>query len=289
MYVDAFFDRQRDRIHIVERDKNQVRQYKEHQAKYVMYYDDPAGKFKSIYGNPVSRIQCRSNKDFRREKALHVNVKTYESDINPVFRCLEENYLGQDAPKLQIAFFDIEVDFDVNKGFSPPEDPFNAVTAISIYLQWAKQLITLLVPPKGMAKEEVERISSKFENTFVFEEEADLLKTFLDIIEDADVLSGWNSEGYDIPYMVNRVKRVLSKDDTRRFCLFGQFPKERRFERFGKEQVTFDLIGRVHMDYMQLYRKYTYHEMHSYSLDAISEYELGDHKGTIHRHIRPVI
>ena len=75
MYVDAFFDRQRDRIHIVERDKNQNRQYQEHQAKYIMYYDDPKGKFKSIYGNPVSRIQCRSSKDFRREKALHVNVK----------------------------------------------------------------------------------------------------------------------------------------------------------------------------------------------------------------------
>ena len=278
MYVDAFFDRQRDRIHIVERDKNQQRQYYEHQAKYVMYYDDPKGKFKSIYGNPVSRIQCRSNKDFRREKALHVNVKTYESDMNPVFRCLEENYLGQNAPKLQIAFFDIEVDFDVSRGFSPPEDPFNPVTAISIYLQWAEQLVTLLVPPKGMSKEEVDKIVSKFDNTFVFDKEEDLLKSFLDLIEDADVLSGWNSEGYDIPYMVNRVKRVLSKDDTRRFCLFGQFPKERKFERFGKEQITFDLIGRVHMDYMQLYRKYTYHEMHSYSLDAISEYELGDQK-----------
>ena len=45
------------------------------------------------------------------------------------------------------------------------------------------------------------------------------------------------------------------------------------FERFGAEQLTFDLIGRVHLDYMQLYRKYTYEERHSYSLDAIGEYE----------------
>ena len=78
--------------------------------------------------------------------------------------------------------------------------------------------------------------------------------------------------------MVNRIKCVLSKDDTRRFCLFGKFTKQRTFERFGKENITFDLIGRVHMDYMQLYRKYTYHEMHSYSLDAIGEYELGETK-----------
>ena len=101
---------------------------------------------------------------------------------------------------------------------------------------------------------------------------------FLNVIEDADILSGWNSEGYDIPYMINRVKRVLSKDDTRRFCLWGQYPKQRSFERFGAENITFDTIGRVHMDYMQLYRKYTYHEMHSYSLDAIGEYELDERK-----------
>jgi hypothetical protein len=48
-------------------------------------------------------------------------------------------------------------------------------------------------------------------------------------------LSGWNSEGYDIPYTVNRITRVLSKDDTRKFCLWGQFPKPRMFERFGAE------------------------------------------------------
>ncbi len=45
------------------------------------------------------------------------------------------------------------------------------------------------------------------------------------------------------------------------------------FERFGAEQETYDLVGRVHMDYMQLYRKYTYEERHSYALDAIGEYE----------------
>ena len=59
MYVDAFFDRQRDRIHIVERVNGQ-RQYKEFPAKYIFYYDDPKGKFKSIFGNSVSRIQCLS-------------------------------------------------------------------------------------------------------------------------------------------------------------------------------------------------------------------------------------
>jgi len=177
-----------------------------------------------------------------------------------------------------VAFFDIEVAFDPERGFSPVADPFNPITAISLYLTWLDQLVTLAVPPKHMSWATAEEIAGTFENCMLFEREEEMLKTFLDLIEDADALSGWNSEGYDIPYTVNRVTRVLNKDDTRRFCLWNQYPKPRMFERFGAENHTYDLIGRVHMDYMQLYRKYTYEERHSYSLDAIGEYELDERK-----------
>ena len=271
-YIDALFDREHDRIHVVER-RDGERRYQEYPANYVFYYDDPRGKFVSIYGNPVSRFSTRNNKEFRKEIRIQSGKQLYESDINPIFRCLEENYKGQDGPKLNVAFFDIEVDFDSDRGFSPPEDPFNPITAISVYLGWVGRLITLVVPPKHMTWETAQEICAEFSDTLLFEREEDMLNTFLDVIEDADALSGWNSEGYDIPYTVNRVTRVLSKDDTRRFCLWNQYPKGRTFERFGNESQTYDLIGRVHMDYMQLYRKYTYEERHSYSLDAILEYE----------------
>jgi DNA polymerase elongation subunit (family B) len=238
-----------------------------------MYYDDPRGKFRSIYGTPVSRFSTRNSKEFRREQAMQKGRQLYESDINPVFRCLEENYKGEDAPRLHTAFFDIEVDFDLERGFSSPADPFNPITAISVYLDWIDRLVTMVIAPRSMSPETAQEIAAEFENCFVFDSEADLLLSFLDLIQDADVLSGWNSEGYDIPYTVQRTTRVLSRDDTRRFCLWDQLPKQRTFERFGAENLTFDLVGRVHMDYMQLYRKYTYEERHSYSLDAILEYE----------------
>lgn len=271
-YIDALFDREHDRIHVVER-KDGERRYQEYPANYIFYYDDPRGKFQSIYGTPVSRFSTRNNKEFRKEVRVQSGKQLYESDINPIFRCLEENYKGQDGPKLNVAFFDIEVDFDPERGFSRPEDPFNPITAISVYLGWVDRLITLVVPPKHMSWETAQEICAEFPDTLLCEREEDMLNTFLDVIEDADALSGWNSEGYDIPYTVNRVTRVLSKDDTRRFCLWNQYPKQRMFERFGNESQTYDLIGRVHMDYMQLYRKYTYEERHSYSLDAILEYE----------------
>ena len=276
-YIDALFDREHDRIHVVER-RDGVRKYQEYPANYIFYYDDPKGKFRSIYGSPVSRFSTRNNKEFRKEIRIQSGRQLYESDINPIFRCLEENYKGADAPKLHTAFFDIEVDFDPEKGYSRPEDPFNKITAISVYLDWLEQLVTLVIPPKHMSWDTAQEIAGEFENCLLFEREEDMLKTFLDLIDDADALSGWNSEGFDIPYTVMRITRVLSKDDTRRFCLWGQLPKQRMFERFGAEQLTFDLVGRVHMDYMQLYRKYTYEERHSYSLDAIGEYELDERK-----------
>jgi DNA polymerase elongation subunit (family B) len=276
-YVDALYDRNQDRIHVVER-TNGERVYREYPATYIFYYDDPRGKFRTVYGTPVSRFSSRSQKEFQKELRINSNKRLWESDINPVFRCLEENYLGATSPRLHTAFFDIEVDFDPVRGFSKPEDPFNPITAISVYLDWMDRLVTLVVPPKSYSWETAQEICNQYDNCFLFEREEDLLNTFLDIIDDADILSGWNSEGFDIPYMVMRVTRVLNKDDTRRFCLWGQLPKQRTFERFGAENLTFDLIGRVHMDYMQLYRKYTYEERHSYSLDAIGEYELEERK-----------
>lgn len=342
-FIDAIIDKQHDTIHVVER-VNGERIYKEFPANYVVYVDDKKGKYSTIFGKPVSKITCRTGKEFQKEIRSHSGNQLWEKDFNLVFRCLEENYSGALSPKLQTAFFDIETamqpyayksshmvkirkrpalrpiqsdgvlvkdvitvfalgqipnkpEYEVfdeksNKwtdigtcryleggpGYAPTDDPFNEITAISVYLDWLDKLITLALPPPGMDRAEADAIAAKYDNCFLFDDEVEMLDTFLNIIDDADIISGWNSEGYDIPYTVNRVRRLMSKDDTRRFCLWGQYPKPRIFERYGKESSTYDLIGRVHLDYMQLYIKYTYHEMHSYSLDAISEYELSDTK-----------
>src|SRR5574343_596402 len=105
-YVDAILKRDSDRIHVVERDNNGNRNYIEYPANYIFYFNDPNGKFQSIYGNSVSRFATKSNKEFRRELKMHSGATTWESDINPIFRCLEENYKGKDAPKLHTAFLD---------------------------------------------------------------------------------------------------------------------------------------------------------------------------------------
>ena len=284
-YVDAIFDRDSDIIRTVER-RDGKRTYQDFPVKYTFYYKDAKGKYKSVYGDPLSRIVCKNTKDFRKEVAINKDKTLFESDINPIFQCLSEHYLNQDAPKLNIAFWDIETDFDPERGFADPSDPFMPITAITVCLQWLDALITLAVPPKGLPLEQAEAMCKKRwgDSIILFPNDADgngerqMLQMFLELIEDADVISGWNSEGYDVPYTVNRVKRLLSNDDTRRFCLWGQMPKKREYEKFGKTAETYDFVGRVHLDSLELYRKYTYEERHTYRLDAIGELEVGEKK-----------
>jgi len=277
-YVDSIWDRDADIIRVIERDSKKGRIYQEYSAKYLFYYPDPRGKYRSIYGESLSKVTSKSWKEHQKEQRIHSNHKLYESDINPIFRCLEENYLGKDAPKLNIAFFDIEVDFDPERGYASPDDAFMPITAIAVHLQWLDTLVCLAIPPKTLTMAEAVEQVKNFPNTLLFETEHELLDTFLTLIDDADVLSGWNSEGFDIPYTINRVIKVLSKEDTRRFCLWDQLPKKREYEKYGKEAVTYDLVGRVHLDSLELYRKYTYEERHSYRLDAIGEMEIGESK-----------
>ena len=277
-YVDAKWDREKDIVSVVERDPKQGRVYRDYPAKYLFYYPDQRGKFKSIHGESLSKVTAKNWKEFIKEQKIHSNHKLYESDINPVFRCLEDNYLNKDSPKLNVAFFDIEVDFDPERGYASPEDAFMPITAIAIHLQWLDTLVCLAVPPKTLTMAQAEEQVKDFPNTILFESEGEMLDTFLNLIEDADVLSGWNSEGFDIPYTVNRVTKALSKEDTRRFCLWDQMPKKREYEKYGKTAITYDLVGRVHLDSLELYRKYTYEERHTYRLDAIGEMEIGENK-----------
>jgi hypothetical protein len=129
-YVDAFFDRDADIIRAVER-KDGKRIYREYQSKYTFFYKDPRGKYKSVYGDPLSRIVCKSTKDFRKEVAINRDKELFESDINPIFQCLSDNYLNADAPKLNVAFFDIETDFDPERGFADPSDPFMPIFTVA--------------------------------------------------------------------------------------------------------------------------------------------------------------
>jgi DNA polymerase elongation subunit (family B) len=277
-YVDAFHERDKNQILVVERNKAGKRVYNEYNTKYCAYWSSSRGKIPNIYGQMCEKFQTSRLKEFTREVSTLPKNSIHETDINPIFRCFYDNYKGAASPDLHIAFFDIETDFDPLRGFSSTDDAFSPITAISVYLNWLERNFTMVLKPKGMKNEIAEEIVEKFDDTILCKDEKELLEIFLSLIDDVDILSGWNSEGYDIPYIHNRIVQILGKEETRRLCLWGKFPKRREYEAFGKTTITYDLIGRIHLDYLQLYRKNTYHEMHSYRLDFVGEYEVGDKK-----------
>lgn len=277
MYIDAFYSKEDGEIFVVER-HNGERHYVSYPVEYVTYYDDPNGKYKTIFGNSVTKFSTNSFKDYQKELKLLSGKTQYESDIQPVFRCLEENYKGLPSPELHVAFFDIEVDFNKDRGFAPVEDPFSEITAVSVHLSWLNKNITLCLFPKTLTFEEAQKELEGLEDTYIFESERDLLEAFLDLIDDADILSGWNSTKFDIPYIVGRIQIVLSKEHLKRLCLWGLLPKKRTFIQFRKEYFSYDLFGRIHLDYLDLYKKHSMQELHTYRLDYVGEIEIGENK-----------
>jgi DNA polymerase elongation subunit (family B) len=276
-YVDAIYLKDKDLVKVVER-VDGVRKERQYPAHYLFYYADPKGQYTGIDGERLSKVAVASKKAFEKEKKIYSHKRLYESDIKPLNRCLETNYLNSEAPELNKAFFDIEVAYDKVKGYADPSDPFNPITAISVHCSWLNKLVTLVIKPKGMDQATAEAIVARFEDTILCDTEAEMLDYFLSLIQDADTISGWNSEGYDVPYTVNRIARILSVDHTKRFCLWDMKPTRREYEKYGKVAETYDFVGRVHLDYLELYRKYTYHELHTYRLDYVGEIELGETK-----------
>ena len=283
-YVDAFYDRNKDRIFVAERIDGQ-RVLNDFDADHTFYYSHPSGSHISIYGDSCKKYSTNSSQKFRKElgrimynSSPRHPVKIFESDINPVFRFLDNQYHGVEAPQLNVGFFDIEVDFDPKFGFAPPDDPFNKITAISVYISNLGKMVTLVLCPPTVKLEDGNKICQKFEDTFLYDDEAQLLRDFIEIIDDVDILSGWNSSLFDIPYVVNRIIKVLGSDATRGLCLWGQKPRKRVIKKFKKELPSYDLVGRVHLDYLELYQKHNPQQLHSYRLDYVGEIEVGENK-----------
>lgn len=274
-YVDAL--KVDDTIHVVER-RGGKRIFQKCPAKYVFYSKHPKGQYKSIYGDNLIKFETSSFRHFQKEQKSIREGALFEHDINVVIRFLEDNYKGAIAPDLHVAFFDIEVDFDPTKGFSSPDDPYCPVNAVSVYQSWTGKNLSLVLKPKTLDWDQAATICDKFENTTLCTSEEEFFEKFFELIEDADVVSGWNSTTFDIPYIIRRLEKIKNREATKKFCLWNQYPTKRTFEKFGKEQITYDLHGIVHLDYLDLYQKHTYHEMHSYRLDFVAEYEIGDKK-----------
>ena len=316
MYVDAaLID---GRVYVSEKDKDGNRKINKHLPPYVFYYQDGNGTHKSIYGDKLKQVRLNDKKKFDIElrNKLSQGKLIFESDVNVVFRLLEERYPTNDIPPLNISVIDIEVDKDPSLGWATIDSPYAIINAITIFNKWENQIYTLLVPPPTLSMKEARDLldrgsvddgfgqMTEEKGYYLCKNERELLLIFIELIQDADIITGWNSRFFDLPYLIQRMRIAIGREklsyiekedgekiffrphkdsieSLMRLNAFPCLPKMKMIEKYGKLHKTFQLSGRIELDYLELYQKFTKAtrgELHSYTLDNILRLEINQQK-----------
>jgi DNA polymerase elongation subunit (family B) len=287
-YISAFTDRRRDAVIVWERDKDGDRIEQIYDAPYYFYYDDPRGKYKTIYDTPVSKIESKTGREHytKRKDMVERNIRLWESDIAPEIRVLSNHYYGVPAPKLNVTFLDIEVDTDPDIGFASTRNPYAPINAISLFHTHQNRMVVIAIPPDdgipwtpellAAACDDILEVPKTFKTDYILcDNEKDLLLHIIHEIQDSDLLCGWNSETFDFPYIAKRFERVLGEKSLR-YLSFpgGEIATFEEIETAYGPAIKLNTCGRMLADYMQLYKKYEPGERASYKLASI-EQEVG--------------
>jgi DNA polymerase elongation subunit (family B) len=190
----------------------------------------------------------------------------FESDIPRETRVLTDLYLQDDAPSAghKVVFFDIEVSME--NGIPNIENPNNEVTAITLYDSVTKEY-TVLVLDKTVSRGNYKKGDT---DTYFFKDEIDLLYKFVDVYESIGptIITGWNSDYFDVPYLYNRLKQQCGNGVANKLSPIGKL----KYSKFRKKWM---IAGVSSLDYLDLYKKFTYGQQPNYRLDTIGRIEVG--------------
>ena len=230
-------------------------------------------KYRTLDGYTVDSIQPGSMMDCRDF------IRETEADNFPIYG--NRDYIAQfigdkfpdgcipDTSVMNISFIDIEVQSD--QGFPEPSLAQQPITAITIKNNLDDTFYTWGI---GGFESDNSIVQDKRIEYIRCQDEFVLLKSFLTHWQKntPDIISGWNSEDFDMTYLINRVARVLGEDQLRKFSLFNIKPEAR--------DTSYNIIGTTQLDFMKLFKKlgYNYGNQESYKLDNIANVVLGEKK-----------
>jgi len=234
-------------------------------------------KYKTLEGDYVESIDpgtVRDCREFIKKYDGVQNFKVYGND-RYIYQYISEMYPEEevkfDTTKIKISTIDIEV--KTENGFPDVESAAEEVLLITVQDYTTKQIRTWGHGPFNNKQENVIYKS--------FRTEYELLNDFINwwMIETntPEVVTGWNSELYDMPYLVRRIDRILGEKLMKRLSPWG-LVTERETIVMGRKQISYDVGGITQLDYLNLYKKFTYKTQESYRLDYIASVELGQKK-----------
>ena len=232
-------------------------------------------KYKTLDGENVEPIVPGSVRDCREFYKKYENVdgfKIYGND-RYVFQYISEKYpedeIKFDITKIKLVTLDIEVASE--NGFPDVESASEEILTITIQDYTTKKIITWGIHAFNNKQDNVRYIECG--------SEYQLLQKFLDYwsTNTPEVITGWNIRLYDVPYICRRLNRVLGEKVAKSFSPWG-LVTEGEFYVAGRKNIDYDIGGITQLDYLELYKKFTYTNQESYRLDHIASVELGQQK-----------
>tara|TARA_Y100000592_G_scaffold99720_1_gene176858 strand:- start:364 stop:2835 length:2472 start_codon:yes stop_codon:yes gene_type:complete len=231
--------------------------------------------YKTLEGNYVESIQpgtVRDCRDFIKKYSDVEDFNVYGCE-RFIYQYISEKYkqdqIEFDISKINLVTIDIEVASE--NGFPDVESAAEEILLITIQDYNTKEITTW-----GQGPFKLKQGNHYYKR---FNNEHDLLNDFINwwMQNTPDIVTGWNSELYDMPYMVRRIERVLGEKLMKRLSPWG-LVTEREIYIKGRKQTSYDVGGVSQLDYLNLYRKFTYKAQESYRLDYIASVELDQKK-----------
>jgi DNA polymerase elongation subunit (family B) len=262
MYQQVYYESKKATIHLWDDKKG----YMKLPFQRYGYVKDPNGEHVNLFGKRCSKTTHLDG---------HTPNNLFESDVTAATRVLVDMYLDDDNPStgVKVVTFDIEVEKDEVTGYSSVQEANNRINSIALYDHQADQKHVIILDPKLTVKP---RKKGNVE-IHVAASERLLLERFYSIFNTIQphVITGWNIDFFDVPYLFNRAKKVMGAKKAKCLSPIGivseMYPND-------DEDPRYKIAGVSALDYIELYKKFTYSEESSYTLDAIAMKELGKGK-----------
>ena len=236
-------------------------------------------QFKSIDGQSLKPIQFGDNSDCKEFLDNYSKVENYpiygQTDLTYQYlSSMYPNEISFDMSQMKILSIDIET--TAQHGFPDVENPIEEVLLISVIDNATKEIHTWGSGEWKCVSDEVRDLPVNY--TYC-SDEYDLLQNFMEWWANnyPDVITGWNIEQFDMPYLVNRIDRIFGGDSKNNLSPYNM-TRKRMVRGHNREILKVDIKGIIQLDYMDLYKKFTYTFQESYRLDYIAEVELGKNK-----------
>lgn len=227
--------------------------------------------YKNLFGQNLEVIEfadVADARDFINNYEGVSNMKIH-GNTNWQYQYITENYPGQiDFDMTQIDIRSIDIETETENGFPDIETANEAVLLITLENYVTKEIVTY-----GTKKYTGTKAKTNYK---YFQDEYTMLKTFVDDWwhNCPDIITGWNIGLFDVPYLVHRINRIVGEDTAKRLSPWKNV-RRRDVKMNDKVMPAYDIAGVTQLDYLDLYKKFTYNAPESYKLDHICKIELG--------------